>query len=69
MDHSLKARWSNHLRKPVYDCSMVFLPEKHLYRRATFGFNDKPESTQRPAIMTPTRWLRPYEREKDKEIT
>jgi hypothetical protein len=50
---SLKARWSNHLRKPMYDKSRVFLPEQHPYRRATSTFNGKPERDQRPAIMTP----------------
>jgi hypothetical protein len=66
---SLKARWSNHLRKLVYDCSRVFLPEEHPYRRETSTFNGKLERTQRPTIMTPTEWLREYEREKEKEIT
>jgi hypothetical protein len=52
----------------VYDCSRVFLPEEHPYRRETSTFNGKPERTQRPAIMTPTEWLRAYEREKEKEF-
>jgi len=51
---SLKARWSDHLQKPMYDFSRVFLPEYHPYRRATYAFNGKPERTQRSAIMTPT---------------
>jgi hypothetical protein len=53
----------------VYECSRVFLPEEQPYRRETFAFNGKPERTQRLAIMTPTEWLREYEREKEKEIT
>jgi hypothetical protein len=60
---SLKARWSNHLQNPVYDFSKVFLPEQHPYKRETSSFNGKPERTQRPAIMTPTKWIREYERE------
>jgi len=60
---SLKARWSNNLRKPMYDCSRVFLPEEHLYRRAISAFNGKLERlTQRPEVMTPAEWLRAYER-------
>jgi hypothetical protein len=66
---SLKARWSNHLQKPVYDCSRVFLLEQHPYIRETSTFNGKPERPQRPAIMTLAEWLRAYEREKEKEIT
>jgi hypothetical protein len=53
----------------VYNFSRVFLPEQHPYRRETSTFNGKPERTQRPAIMTPTKWLRAYEREKEKDIT
>jgi hypothetical protein len=59
----------NHLRNLVYDCLRVFLQEEHPYRRETYSFNGKPKRTQRPAIMTPTKWLREYEREKEKEIT
>ena len=65
---SLKARWSKDLRKPVYDCSRIFLPEQHPYRRAASAFNGKRERTQRPPIMTPTEWLKAYEREKEKEF-
>ena len=65
---SLKARWSNDLQKPVYDCSRVFLPEEHPYRRETYYFNGKWERTQRPPIMTPDDCLRAYEREKEKEF-
>ena len=38
---SLKARWSKDLRKPVYDCSKVFLLEEHPYKRAAYAFNGK----------------------------
>ena len=64
----MKARWSKDLRKPVYDCSRIFLPEQHPYRRATSAFNGKRERTQRPPITTPTERLRAYEREKEKDF-
>ena len=64
---SLKAGWSDHLRNPGHDCSTVFLPKEHPYRRGTYAFNGKAERTQRPAIMTPFEWLRAYERDKEKE--
>ena len=65
---SLKARWSKDLRKLVYDCSRVFLPEEHPYRGTSSAFNGKRERTQRPPIMKPVEWLRAYEREKEKEF-
>ena len=65
---SLKARWSNDLRNLVYDCSRVFLPEEHRYRRETYAFNGKRERTQRPPIMTLVEWLREHERENNKEF-
>ena len=65
---SLKSRWSNDLRKLVYDCSRVFLLEEHAYRRAISVFNVKLERTQRPAITTLDEWLSAYEREKEKEF-
>ena len=52
----------------MYDCSKVFLPEEHPYRRAASAFNGKREGTQRPPIMTPGEWLRAYEREKEKDF-
>ena len=53
----------------MYDCTRVFLPEEHPYRRETSTFNGKPERTQRPTIITPAGWLKACEREKEKEIT
>jgi hypothetical protein len=53
----------------VYNFSRVFLLEEHPYRRETSTFNGKLERTQRPTIMTPKKWLREYEREKEREIT
>jgi hypothetical protein len=55
---SIKARWSNHLRKLMYDCLKVFLQEDHPYRRVASTFNGKPERTQRLEIMTPIDWNR-----------
>ena len=65
---SLKARWSNDLRKLVYDCFRVFLLEEHPYGRASYSFKGKRERTQRPPITTPAEWLRAYDREKEKEF-
>ena len=56
----MKSRWSIHLQKSVYDCSRVFRLEYHPYRRETYTFNAK--------LMTPTHWLKAYNREKKKEI-
>ena len=64
----MKARWSDHLQDPMYDFSRVFLLEEHPYTRETSSFNGKLEITQRHAIMTPTKWLRAYEREKEQEF-
>ena len=52
----------------MYDFCRVFLLEKHPYRRLASTFNGKPERTQMPKIMTPTNYLREYDREKEKEI-
>jgi len=60
--------WSIHHRKSVYNCSGVFLPKDHPYRRAPSTFNGKLERTQRPEIMTPTHWLGAYDTQKEKEI-
>ena len=65
---SIKARWSNHLRKTMYDCSKAFLLEDHPYRRVASDFNGKPERTQRPKIMTPTNYIRAYDIENEKEF-
>jgi hypothetical protein len=64
----IKAKWSNHLQKPVYDCSRVFLPEDHPYRRVASIFNGKPERIWRPKIMRLTDWIRAYHIEKEKEM-
>jgi hypothetical protein len=64
----IKARWSNHLRKLVYDCSKVFLPEDHPYRRVASAFNGKPKRTQRLEIMTLAYWIREYDIDKEKEM-
>ena len=50
---SIKARWSKHLGKPVYDCSRVFLLEDHPYGRVASCFNGKLERKQRHETMTP----------------
>ena len=52
----------------MYDCSRVFVPEEHPYKRAASTFNGKRERTQRPPIITPVEWLRAYERDKEKEF-
>jgi hypothetical protein len=65
---SINARWSNHIRKLVYECSRVFLPEEHPYRRVEFAFNGKLERTHRPKIMTPKDWIRTYDTEKKKKM-
>ena len=52
----------------MYDCSKVFLPEEHPYKRVESTFNGKRERTQRPPITTLVEWLRAYEREKEKEF-
>ena len=54
----IKARWSKHLGKLVYDCSMVFLLEDHPYKKVTFSFNGNQERTQRLEIITPIDWIR-----------
>ena len=66
--HSLKARWSKDLWKPVCDFSRVFFPEEHPYRKVASAFNGKWERTQRPPITTPIEQLRAYEREKEEFI-
>jgi hypothetical protein len=47
---------------------MVFLPEDHPYKIATFDFNGTLERTQRPEIMTLLDWNRAYDRKKEKEM-
>jgi hypothetical protein len=42
---STKVRWSNDIRKLVYDCSRVFLPEDHPYKGVASDSNGKPERT------------------------
>lgn len=46
----------------------VFLPEEHPYRRVASDFNGRRERTQMPPIMTPSEWLRSYEREMVKDF-
>jgi len=53
----------------VYDCSKVFIPEENPYRRETPTFNGKLERDQRPTIMKQTKWLRVYERDREKEFS
>ena len=65
---SIKARWSKHLGKLVYNCSKIFLPEDHPYRRDASAFNGKPKRTERPATMTPVYWIREFAIKKEKEF-
>ena len=53
----------------MYDCSRVFLPEDHPYRRVASDFNGKLERSKRHEIMTPTYWIRAYDIEKEKEFS